>query len=317
MTSHELARLIAAHGPLTLDGALATHLETLGQPLPSPLWSAAPLIHQPSLVKAVHREYYLAGADIATTASYQATPAGLRAQGHSPAQARDIIKRTVELARQAREEVERECPERKGSMFVAGSVGPYGAYLADGSEYCGEYALAPRDMKWFHRERVTALLEAGANVLALETQPSLAEVEALLELLEEEFQDAHAWVSCTLRDEGHMSDGTPLEDLLGAVNRCERVVAVGVNCVGRDLVDGVLRRMRKLTGKALVAYPNSGEGWDAERKVWVDRLGGSMRGLGDVVREWRREGASLVGGCCRTGPEDVRVVRQVLDEMGD
>jgi homocysteine S-methyltransferase len=165
-----------------LDGAMATELEARGCNLADSLWSAKVLVENPELIREVHLDYFRAGAQVAITASYQATPAGFAARGLDEAQSRALIGKSVELARKAREAYLAENPHA-GTLLVAGSVGPYGAYLADGSEYRGDYVRSAEEFTAFHRPRVEALLDAGADLLACETLPSFAEIKALAALL--------------------------------------------------------------------------------------------------------------------------------------
>ena len=160
--------LLAAQPFVLLDGAMATELEARGCDLADSLWSAKVLLENPQLIRDVHLDYFRAGAQVAITASYQATPAGFAARGLDDAQSRALIGKSVELARKAREAYLAENPQA-GTLLVAGSVGPYGAFLADGSEYRGDYQRSAAEFQVFHRPRVEALLDAGADLLACET----------------------------------------------------------------------------------------------------------------------------------------------------
>lgn len=332
--------------PLVLDGALATQLERFGVSLNTALWSAAALHTHPHLIRAVHRAYYLAGAHVATTASYQATPAGFAGFAGRPsvveaddagtdtdmdagADALRLIRLSVTLAQEARAEALAELRERahhridgeqqERPLYVAGSVGPYGAHLADGSEYTGAYGptLTEASLQAFHRARIAALLRAGADVLALETIPSAGEARALCSLLAAEFPAAQAWLSFSLRDApgargSCIADGTPLREAVAGVAGCAQIVAVGVNCVAPSLVGPALRELAATApGMPLLCYPNSGEMWDAKGRCW--KPGGKQweaegEGLGEAVRGWIRDGARMVGLCCRSAPEDIKVV---------
>ncbi|KAF1989518.1 homocysteine methyltransferase [Aulographum hederae CBS 113979] len=310
-TSHPLT--------LTLDGALATELEARGADLNNPLWSAHLISTNPSLIRSVHASYFRAGATIAITVSYQASVRGLTDSGFSLSEAKDILRKSVTLARGAGEEVARERGERadQGGLkqfLVVGSVGPYGAYLADGSEYRGDYALTPTEFKSFHRPRIEVLVEAGVDLLAIETIPSFAETEALLELLAEDYPNTAVWFSFTLADAERISDGTRLSVVVPLLEKSSNVVAVGVNCVSQDLVSGALREMGRWTGKPMVVYPNSGEVYDAASGSWSGKKASGL-GLKERVREWHDLGARVIGGCCRTGPEDVRVISETLREV--
>ncbi|OJD37359.1 homocysteine methyltransferase [Diplodia corticola] len=355
-SSSPAAQHLSPSTPLILDGALATELEARGLSLATRLWSAAALAAPAptAAIRAVHASYYAAGAAVATTASYQASAPGLRAAGYAEAEARALIVRSVDVAREAREEQRRQQGASK-EMLVAGSVGPYGAFLADGSEYTGRYALSREAFKDFHRERVALLVGAGADVLALETMPNRVEIEAVVELLRDEFPQTRAWLGVTVRrrreavkggavaaveeaavelrrvetggslakeegsaegDELVLSDGSGLKGVGELVRDSEQVVAVGVNCVPQDLVVEALRALREGAGeKACVVYPNSGEVWDAENKVWLEGEATGGKALEERVREWWKEGARWIGGCCRMGPKDIKVIRQVVEEL--
>ncbi|XQA75058.1 homocysteine S-methyltransferase [Xanthomonas sacchari] len=302
MPHNPLAALLAEDRCLVLDGALATELERRGCDLRDPLWSAKILLEQPDLIREVHQDYFAAGAQCAITASYQATPQGFAARGIDLAHSHRLIARSVELAQQARQAQLARHPQA-GPLLVAGSVGPYGAYLADGSEYRGDYTLPQAALRDFHRSRIAALMEAGVDLLACETQPSLAEMAALLQVLEK-FPGVVAWFACTLRDAAHLSDGTPLREVVALLDGHPQVVALGVNCVAPSLATAALRHLATLTRLPLVVYPNAGERYDAERKCW-QADSADAGGLVDHLAAWRAAGARLIGGCCRTTPQDI------------
>lgn len=287
---------------LLLDGALATELEARGCTLADKLWSAKVLVENPEVIREVHLDYYRAGAQCAITASYQATPAGLAARGLDEAQSKALIGKSVELARKAREAYLAENPQA-GTLLVAGSVGPYGAFLADGSEYRGDYQCRREEFQAFHRSRVEALLDAGVDLLACETMPNFAEINALAELLND-WPRARAWFSFTLRDSEHLSDGTPLREVVAFLSHFPQVVAIGVNCIALEKTTAALQHLQGLTSLPLVVYPNSGEHYDPVSKSWHQH-GESGAQLADYLPQWLAAGARLIGGCCRTAPEDI------------
>lgn len=304
MSHNPVAQALSESPLLILDGALATELEARGCQLADALWSAKVLMENPELIYQVHYDYFAAGARCAITTSYQATPQGFATRGLDQAQSLALIAQSVELARRAREDYLATQSEAK-TLLVAGSVGPYGAFLADGSEYRGDYALPETEMMAFHRPRIAALLAAGADLLACETLPSFAEAQALATLLTE-FPDSTAWFSFTLRDAGHISDGTPLSEVVGWLNTQPQVVALGVNCVALESVTPALQQLQQLTDKPLVVYPNSGEQYDASSKTWHSAPSGCT--LEHKLDEWQRAGAKLIGGCCRTSPKDIAAI---------
>jgi homocysteine S-methyltransferase len=315
MPVNALSSLLESGEYLPSDGALATELEARGCNLDDPLWSAKVLLEQPHLIRDVHRDYFAAGARIATTASYQATPQGFAPRGISEQEALELVALSVRLADEARREHLAAHPEAK-PLLVAGSVGPYGAYLADGSEYRGDYSLSPAEFRDFHYPRIAALVSAGADVLAFETLPSFAEAEALL-ALSKEF-DVDSWFSFSLRDGGHISDGTPLTLVAALLDGEASVAAVGVNCVPLELVTPALAALGAATSKPLVAYPNSGETYDPGTKTWSPcapsegtRLG-HPASLAEGRATWQDLGARIIGGCCRTTPGDIAAVVRLL-----
>ena len=294
-------------GAAVLDGGLATELETRGLALDDPLWSARALIDAPGVVAAVHRDYLEAGADVIETATYQATLPGLTARGLSPRDAAHVLRSGVALACRERDAFW----ERTGSdgsrarPLVAVSIGSYGAFLADGSEYRGDYGRSVAELAAWHRPRLRLLEESGADLLAFETIPSLAEVEAIVLLLAEG-EGPPAWISVQARDAERLADGSPVEAAAALAGRSPRVIAVGVNCVPPALASPLLARCSGATDKPLVVYPNRGDVWDAATRRWIDR--GSAVAFDRLAPEWRSTGARLIGGCCGTTPADIRAL---------
>ena len=184
--------LLEKQDVLILHGALGTELEALGYDISGKLWSAKYLLEKPSIIQDIHETYIAAGADLVTTSSYQATLPGLQEAGLSEAEARAVIAQTVDLAKAARDRVWQSLSEAEKSKrpypLISGDVGPYAAYLANASEYTGDYGkISKEGLKDFHRPRIAILLEQGVDLLALETIPNALEAEALVELLAEEF----------------------------------------------------------------------------------------------------------------------------------
>lgn len=303
--------MLDQQGVVVLDGGLATELERKGCDLNDDLWSARVLMDQPELVGDVHADYLVAGADCIVSASYQATVAGFVKKGLSQAGAEQVLQRSVDIALEARDDFWSVAANRKGRLkpLVAASIGPYGAFLADGSEFTGDYDLDERGLWDFHADRWELLTSCGADLLACETLPSAAEARVLLELLEKT-PSTIAWFSFSCRDDTHISDGTELAVIARELAESERVAAVGINCTAPRFISGLVSSLRAATSKPIVVYPNSGERWEAEGKRWVP--GEVAIDLAQASREWHGLGASLIGGCCRTGPDDIRCIRRAL-----
>ena len=299
MTRAPLAAALA-EGVVVLDGGLATELEARGHDLGSALWSARLLAEDPDAVVAAHRAYLDAGARVATTASYQASFAGLAAAGVDRADAEALLRSSVTLADRAREE-----SGDPDGCWVAASVGPYGAALADGSEYRGDYDLTVDQLRAWHRPRLEVLADAGADVLALETVPCLAEAEALA--LEVQRLGVPAWLSLTC-DGLRTRAGEPVAEAFALAADVPELVAVGVNCTDPADADALVALAAQRSGLPVVVYPNSGETWDAAGRRWS----GPSRFSPAQVRGWTAAGARLVGGCCRVGPDDIVALAATL-----
>lgn len=302
-----LAPFIALRGVVTLDGALATELERRGADLRDPLWSARVLIDAPSLIREVHDAYFEAGADVAITATYQASFEGFAARGIGSVQAEALMRRAVQIAIDSRDAFWSDPRRRVGRArpLVAASVGPYGAFLADGSEYRGHYALDEPALVEWHRPRFALLADSGADLLACETLPCGDEARAMLRLLDEH-PATLAWISCSARDGTRLSDGTSFAELAGVVGAHPQVVAVGVNCTAPEHVAALVRSARERTSVPIVVYPNSGETWVAGEHRWHgDAVPVSFASCADA---WFVAGATLIGGCCRTTPDDIRAL---------
>lgn len=306
-----LARLLERQPVAILDGGLATELQARGADLDDPLWSARLLADQPALIEQVHHDYFAAGADLSISASYQASFAGFAARGIAHDAAATLMRRSVELACAARDRFwgRQQLPDGPGRArpLVAASIGPYGASLADGSEYRGDYDLDEDALFAFHRERFEVLANAGADLLACETIPCLAEARALARLFAAH-PGAGGWISFSCRDALHVSSGERYADCVAALQGCAGLCAVGVNCSSPGDIAGLLDAARPHTRLPFVVYPNSGERYDAVQRCW----GGTRLPLVTLAPEWVARGARLVGGCCRTAPPDITALRERL-----
>jgi homocysteine S-methyltransferase len=288
---------------VVLDGGLATELEARGHDLSDRLWSARLLLTDPGAIEDVHLAYFRAGARVATTASYQATIPGFAAAGLDRGDALMAIARSVELARNARSAFAAETGADAADLLVAGSVGPYGAMLADGSEYRGDYDPGAAVLREVHAPRLEALLEAGADLLAMETIPTVREAEVLVTLLDE--FDAVGWLSYQCRDDSFTAAGEPIETAFGIAAGVAGLLAVGVNCTAPRFVSGLLAAAHAgVTDLPRIAYPNGGDTWDAATRRWVARDGDGAFDVATVAG-WTSQGAAWLGGCCGTGPADI------------
>ncbi len=294
---------------IVLDGAMATELERRGADIDDPLWSARILIDNPALIESVHFDYLAAGADIITTASYQATLPGFAARGIDREASKSLIDLSVRLARDARDRFLDGRSSLRRPPLIAASLGPYGAHLHDGSEYHGRYDADWHAVADHHRRQIELLSGTEADLIAVETIPSLREAEIIVHALADS-GDKPAWVAFSCRDEMHLSHGEAFPDAIEAVGHEPCIVAAGVNCTAPDYIEGLLRSAATRANVPLLAYPNSGETWDAASGEWIE--GPGKLDWGAFARRWRDAGARLIGGCCRSTPADITLIRETL-----
>jgi homocysteine S-methyltransferase len=288
-------------GVVVLDGGMSNALQDRGHDLSGLLWTARLLRDAPDEIAAVHASYFEAGARVATTASYQASVPGFVDAGMDRAQAEQLIRRSVTVARDMRDRLS----EGKEQLWVAASVGPYGAVLADGSEYRGRYGLSASELREFHLPRIELLATAGPDLLAVETIPDLDEAEVLLDLVDE--IGIPAWFSFSIQGLQTRA-GQPLDEAFAAVASTRSVFAVGVNCCRPSDVLDAVELAAHVTQRPVVAYPNSGEDWNAGARSWA---GGPSYDVG-LAPAWVQAGARYVGGCCRIGPRTIAELAATL-----
>lgn len=319
-TMGRLSEALARRGVLVLDGGLATELEARGHDLSDALWSARLLVDDPDAVRGVHAAYFSAGADVCISASYQASVDGLRAAGASDTRARDAIRASTGLVRDAY----RQCKDNMGTDapegLVMASVGCFGATLANGAEYSGEYGDMGYEaaLEQWHWERLSMLAETGPDGFACETLPRVDEARAVANCLGrlaacQPALPVEAWMTFCCVDDERLCSGEAFVDAVRVADACDQVVAVGINCTDARHAAGLLLRARSVTAKPLVAYPNRGERWGAETRRW--RADSGVQGdaaFAALARGWIHAGARIVGGCCRVGPSTIREIRRVV-----
>jgi homocysteine S-methyltransferase len=294
-----------------LDGGMATELERRGFDLSGPLWSAHLLDSTPEAIIGVHLDYLRAGADCISTASYQVSAQGYREVGRSAGEAERALHLAIELASQACFLYKEENPRK---VYIAASLGPYGAVLHNGAEYHGRYAIGSDELEAFHADRLGSIANAGASCIAFETIPSLQEAGAILRALAA-FPTLTAWMSFTCRDAAHVAHGEPLRVCAELLASSPQIAAIGVNCTAPRLVADLIAAARRGAEdrRPVIVYPNSGETWDALSRSW--RGENDTARFGELAREWFAAGAQAVGGCCRTGPAHIAEIARLTGEM--
>ncbi|MDO5883106.1 homocysteine S-methyltransferase [Ligilactobacillus animalis] len=292
-----------------LDGSMAAALKEQGIDSTGELWTAQALSDNIEAVYDAHYSYLAAGAQMILTDTYQANLQAFEKAGHSKQQAENLVGMAVLVAQKARDDYEEQTGKH---ALVAASIGPYGAYLADGSEYRGDYLLNDAQYLNFHLPRFTAVLAQAPDCLALETQPKLSEPLALLRWLEKNVPQMPVYVSFTLRDEMTLSDGTELKRAVAAISKFEQVFAIGVNCIVPELVSGALKVMRQATTKKLIVYPNLGAQYDPETKTWAKSE--QQLDFTQLTEKWYQAGARIIGGCCMTTSPQISQIATYFEQ---
>jgi homocysteine S-methyltransferase len=312
LTLTQLNSLFEGIGTFVLDGGLATELERQGHDLNHQLWSAQLLMTNPGAIRNAHLAYLESGAMCITTASYQASFPGLAAAGVSEAQARKLLMDSVSIAQKAVSDVLGR-PWRQAEMdrrFVAASIGPYGAFLADGSEYRGNYGISVDELRNFHAKRLDVIYQAQPDLLACETIPCAKEAQVLRDLLAES-SEAMAWVSFSCVDGERICDGTPIQECAALFENCQQVFAIGLNCTAPQHVQSLIEKIQVAApNKRVIVYPNSGQVYNAHGRRWTGSSSAAV--FGQLAKEWRDAGATLIGGCCQTGPEHICAIREAI-----
>ena len=299
---------LSANDVVCLDGGLASELENRGYQFNTKLWSAELLLNNPEAIYDSHMAYLEAGARIITSASYQATLQGLSDCDIDSCRSRKILTDSIDIALQARDDY--RSTSGSGTALVAASIGPYGAYLADGSEYRGNYGLDKQSLLDFHQERVDLLDGSGADILALETIPDHHEARALASILKN--VSTPCWISFSCSDAGHLRDGTSIADSVALFRESQSVFAIGVNCTSPEHITPLIHQFRSLApSKTVIVYPNSGE--DYQLGIWSGEH--SLNQWQQDCRDWINAGARIIGGCCRIGPDNIRQLAGIIDSL--
>ena len=283
-------------GPLLIDGGMATSLEAKGVPMHPTLWSGGAVIDAPDKVTEVHAEFLQAGADIAIAASYQLSPQALGALGYDAGQIRDLLVRAVQCALAA--------GHGRRRSVIAGGMGPYGAFLCDGSEYRGQYGVNRDVLAEFHRERFEILSATQCDAIVFETVPCLEELQAIAELCAEAVKPI--WISVCCLNARELASGESLADAVRLIDAIPSVMATGVNCVNPRHVASHLKIFKGETSKPLFVYPNLGQSWDAVERRWRGRI--DEASFLSLVDEWISGGADAIGGCCGVGSNLIRAI---------
>ncbi len=301
------------HGMLLLDGGLATELEKMGFDLSSHLWSAQILDSDPDAIRKVHLSYLNAGANCIISASYQASIPGFISNGFSKKKAKTLLERSVALANEACDEYI-EISGNALRPLVAASIGPYGAYLANGAEYNGNYNITKSKLRSFHESRWEILLNTSINLFACETIPSFEEAEVLLDILRQT-PEKFAWISFSCQDNERISDGTLIRECATLFKDCDQLVAFGINCTAPRYITSLIEQVQLgLPNKPVVVYPNSGNTYNGEGRTWIGKQ--NTVNFAVMACDWSRSGAKIIGGCCQTGPEHIRAMRDTLLNHG-
>ena len=282
-----------------LDGGLSTALENNGNKLNTSLWTGEMIRTNPGEIIKAHLDFINAGAQIIISSSYQLSFAGCSKRGWSDEQTQSALIKSTQLAKDAVLASGKE-------VKVAASIGPYGAHLADGSEYKGNYNVSKSIIKDFHARRLAVLLSTNPDLLALETMPDTFEVEVLLDLLKD--SPVPFWISYSCKEGNQTNAGQSFAD---AVNLSQSAMAVGINCTKPELISDLLGSAK--SEKPFIVYPNAGRVWDAKNKLWNGE--GTQSFSKQIIYDWVSLGAEIIGGCCGVGPNEIAEIALPINKV--
>ncbi|WP_320035411.1 homocysteine S-methyltransferase [Halarcobacter sp.] len=308
---NQVNKILEKQALLILDGALGTRLQEKGFDINDSLWSAKFLNENPKALQDIHTEYLNAGADCIITSSYQASIEGFVKKGFDEKTAKNLLILSIQLAKDARDEFwEENKSQNRIKPLVAASIGPYGAYLADGSEYSGNYKISDEELKEFHKNRLEIIARTNPDIFAVETIPSLKEAKIICELLKD-FKDICSWISFSAKDSSFTNAGDDIETCVKYLDTQEHISAIGINCTSPQYIQSLVKKIKKSSNKNIVVYPNGGAKYNPLIKQW-ESSPTDEKEFAKMANLWKNEGANIIGGCCQTGPKEIKELRKTL-----
>ena len=295
-----------------IDGALGTQIQKNGHDVNDSLWSAKFLNEDVSVIKEVHSQYLYAGADCIITSSYQASIEGFLKKGFSQEKAIELIKLSINIAKEARDEFCSGFEDKASRVkpLVAASIGPYGAYLADGSEYTGDYKISDEELKSFHKKRLEIIHQTNPDILACETIPSFKEAKIISDLLKY-YPNTSSWITFSAKDENYTNAGDDIKECMAYLNQQKHISAVGINCTAPQYIPMLIENIKSVSSKPIVVYPNGGSKYNPITKLW-EKGDLSSEDFSKLAYLWYSKGARIIGGCCLTGPAEIESIRKIL-----
>jgi len=309
---NQLKKILKKQKILILDGALGTRLQEKGFDLNDPLWSAKFLNENPKVLQDIHEEYLQAGADCIISSTYQASIEGFAKKGFSKDEAEKLLILSIDIAKETRDKFWNKKINKVNRIkpLVAASIGPYGAFLADGSEYTGKYNISLEKLKEFHKKRVKLIAKTNPDIFAVETIPTLEEAKILCELLKE-YKNIPNWISFSAKDDCHINGGDKIEDCAKYIDSQKHISTIGINCTSPQYILTLIKKIRDISDKNIVVYPNGGSKYNPITKNWEKSLTDEKE-YAKMALLWKQEGANIIGGCCQTGPKEIKELREVL-----
>lgn len=297
---------------IIIDGALGTQIQKNGYDVNDSLWSAKYLDENPEVIKEVHIQYLEIGADIIITSSYQASIEGFIKKGFSKEKAYELIRLSINIAKDSRDEFWNSLDNKQNRIkpLVAASIGPYGAYLADGSEYTGKYGISSKELKEFHKNRLEIILSCKPDLLAIETMPLLDEVKIIVELLKG-FEEIPSWITFSAKNENITNANDDIKECMKYLENQKHISAVGINCTAPQYIPVLIKNISSVCSKPIVVYPNGGSVYNPITKFW-EKGEISPKEYAKLAHLWYQSGARLIGGCCLTSPDEIKEIRNIL-----
>ena len=264
-----------------------------------PLWSARALIEAPEppkILKQVHLDYLNAGAQAITTNTFRTHQRSLAKAGNGD-RAEELTQLAVAIARSA-------CDEGKPDALVYGSVAPL--------EDCYSPELAPdiETCKQEHGQMIQCLVEAGVDLVLIETMCSAHEAIAAAEAAQEHTPNAWAISFCLSTDGlGFLLDGTHISEVIPAIEDSQ---FVGINCVPAPMLADQVQHLRQVLPDNIPIAAYGNVGYADEDGGWVSTDAVKPNRFAEYAMQWVDSGASIIGGCCGTTPKTIASIQSKL-----
>ena len=285
-----------------LDGSMSYPLELDGYNLNNRLWTGDALINNPELIKKIHKGYIDSGADYLLTSTYQISYDILKEKGIDSEEIKEVFQKSLDLAKEAIIEA-----NTKKDIKVVASLGPFASYKKNASEYIGIYDSTDEDIYNFHTNNLNIIKEIDYEIILYETIPSLREIKILSMIFDK--LNKEIWVSMTCNDDINFRDGSSIPEACNILSVFDNISTIGLNCFSPLYFEEACKMLKNNTKKKIIIYPNSGEIYNPVEKIWT----GNKLYEDKMIKKWLSLSPDIIGGCCRVGYDDIKKMREEID----